>query len=556
MLVELAVTDLGVIPELSLVLGPGMTVLTGETGAGKTLVVTAIELLVGGRADATVVRPGAAEARVEGRFHRQPTEGAEGEVVLSRVVPAEGRSRAYVDGRLAPVGALAEVGAGLVDLHGQHSHQSLLAPAAQRRALDRYASIDLAPLTAARRHLAGLDAELAAMGGDAGERARLADLLRFEVEELERGGLCDPEEEASLAREEELLAGAVAHRQSAAAAALALTDDGGAVDTVGAALAAVRGRVPFAEIEQRLASLAVEVAEVASDVRQAGEAIEEDPARLEERRQRRALLRQLRRRHQVADLAELLTVTEDKQRRLAALDDHDRRAAKLEREQHQARDGVAVVAGRVGRERRAAAPDLAVAIEGHLRQLALPRGRVEIEVGTADPGDEVQFLFTANPGEPALPLARVASGGELSRVMLALRLALGPAGGELDDDLAGAPTLVFDEVDAGIGGEAALAVGRSLAAVAERSQVLVVTHLPQVAAFADAQVAVTKADVQGRTVASARLLDSEARIVELSRMLSGQPESDTARGHAEELLLVAARQRSGGAGVAAPPGSG
>ncbi len=555
MLVELSVTDLGVIPELSLILGPGMTALTGETGAGKTLVVTAIELLVGGRADAAVVRPGAAEARVEGRFRRPPSEGVDDEIVLCRVIPAEGRSRAYVDGRLAPVSALAEVGASLVDLHGQHSHQSLLASAAQRRALDRYAGIDLEPLRKARGHLAGLDAELAAMGGDAAERARQADLLRFEVEELERAGLSDPDEEATLAQEEELLAGAVAHRQAALAAALALAEDGGAVDAVGTALAAVRGRAPFAEIEQRLASLAAEVAEVASDVRQAGEVIEEDPARLEERRQRQAFLRQLRRRHQVLTLAELLRLKQDKQRRLAALDDHDRRAAKLEREREGARDGVVAAAGRVGRERRAAAPGLAGAIEGHLRHLALPRARVEIEVGGTDPGDDVQFLFAANPGEPGLPLARVASGGELSRVMLALRLVLGPDGGELEHERAGASTLVFDEVDAGIGGEAALAVGQSLAGVAERFQVLVVTHLPQVAAFADAQVAVAKDDVGGRTVASARLLDSEARVVELSRMLSGQPGSDTARGHAEELLLVAARQRRGGAGVVVRPGS-
>lgn len=555
MLVELSVTDLGVIPELSLILGAGMTALTGETGAGKTLVVTAIELLVGGRADAAVVRPGAAEARVEGRFRRPPSEGVDDEIVLCRVIPAEGRSRAYVDGRLAPVSALAELGASLVDLHGQHSHQSLLASAAQRRALDRYAGIDLEPLRKARGHLAGLDAELAAMGGDAAERARQADLLRFEVEELERAGLSDPDEEATLAQEEELLAGAVAHRQAALAAALALAEDGGAVDAVGTALAAVRGRAPFAEIEQRLASLAAEVAEVASDVRQAGEVIEEDPARLEERRQRQAFLRQLRRRHQVLTLAELLRLKQDKQRRLAALDDHDRRAAKLEREREGARDGVVAAAGRVGRERRAAAPGLAGAIEGHLRHLALPRARVEIEVGGTDPGDDVQFLFAANPGEPALSLARVASGGELSRVMLALRLVLGPDGGELEHERAGASTLVFDEVDAGIGGEAALAVGQSLAGVAERFQVLVVTHLPQVAAFADAQVAVAKDDVGGRTVASARLLDSEARVVELSRMLSGQPGSDTARGHAEELLLVAARQRRGGAGVVVRPGS-
>ncbi|HEV2808899.1 MAG TPA: DNA repair protein RecN [Acidimicrobiales bacterium] len=553
MLVELAVTDLGVIPELSLVLGPGMTAVTGETGAGKTLVVTAIELLVGGRADASVVRPGAAEARVEGRFLRQGGATIE-EVVLTRVVPADGRSRAYVDRRPVPVSALADIGAGLVDLHGQHSHQSLLATAAQRQALDLFAGIDLTPLTTARRHLVELDASLATLGGDAETRARQAELLRFEVDELQRGGLTDADEEATLAADEDVLAGAVAHREAATLATLALTEDGGAVDAVGRALVAVRGRAPFAEIEMRLAALSAEMTEVGRDLRHQGESIEEDPVRLEALRERRALLSRLRRRHQVATLAELLRLWKDKERRLSELDDHDRRAAALERERADAQADVARRARQVGDDRRAAAPDLGAAIEGHLRHLAMPRARVEIAVGVDDPGDDVRFLLAANPGEPRLPLARVASGGELSRVMLAMRLALGSLAGDMSDDPDAAPTLVFDEVDAGIGGEAAVAVGRSLAAVAERSQVMVVTHLPQVAAFADAQVAVAKGEEQGRTIATARLLNSDARIVELSRMLSGQPGSRTARGHAEELLSVAARQRRSRTGVATHPG--
>ena len=554
MLVELAVTDLGVIPELSLVLGPGMTAVTGETGAGKTLVVTAIELLVGGRADANVVRPGAAEARVEGRFLRQAGGSVE-ELVLTRVVPAEGRSRGYVDRRPVPVSALADIGAGLVDLHGQHSHQSLLATAAQRRALDLFAGIDLAPLTTARRHLLELDASLATLGGDAETRAGQAELLRFEVDELRHAGLTDPDEEATLTADEEVLAGAAAHREAAALATLALTEDGGAVDAVGRALAAVRGHAPFAEIEMRLAALSAELTEVGRDLRHQGEAIEEDPARLEALRERRAFLRRLRRRHQVATLAELWRLWEDKQRRLSELDDHDRRAAALERERAEVQADAARSARQVGDDRRAAAPDLSAAIAAHLRHLAMPQARIEIDVGVDDPGDDVRILLAANPGEPVLPLARVASGGELSRVMLAMRLALGTFTGDISDDSDAVPTLVFDEVDAGIGGEAAVAVGRSLAAVAERSQVLVVTHLPQVAAFADAQVAVAKGQQDDRTVASARLLSSEARIVELSRMLSGQPGSRTARGHAEELLSVAARQRRSRAGVATHPGT-
>jgi DNA repair protein RecN (Recombination protein N) len=221
--------------------------------------------------------------------------------------------------------------------------------------------------------------------------------------------------------------------------------------------------------------------------------------------------------------------------RLAELESHDARAAALDAERERALGEERRAAAAVARARRAAAPKLAAAVQEHLGALAMPKARLDVTVDGEDPGDDVRFLLAANRGEPLAPLAKVASGGELARTMLALRLALG------DRDI---PTLVFDEVDAGIGGEAALAVGRSLAALGADGQVLVVTHLPQVAAFADAQVAVAKAERKGRTVASARRLDESERVVELSRMLSGQPESETARGHAEELLAVAAAQKA------------
>ncbi len=213
MLSELAVEDLGVISSLSIVLGPGMTAVTGETGAGKTLIVGAIDLLMGGRADPQLVRPGADEARVEGRFLR-----GDEEVVLTRVIPRDGRSRAYIDGRLATVSALAEIGTGLVDLHGQHAHQSLLSPSVQRRALDRYGAVDLAPLKTAREHLAEIDRSLAALGGDERARAREIDLLRYQVDELAAAGLVDAAEDARLDAEEARLADAVAHREAAALA--------------------------------------------------------------------------------------------------------------------------------------------------------------------------------------------------------------------------------------------------------------------------------------------------------------------------------------------------
>ncbi|MEA3020019.1 MAG: repair protein RecN [Actinomycetota bacterium] len=529
MLVELAVSDLGVIAELSLLLGPGMTALTGETGAGKTLVVTAIELLVGGRADATVVRPGADEARIDGRF----VDAGGTETVLSRVVPAEGRSRAYVNGRLAPVSALAELGAGLVDLHGQHAHQSLLVAATQRASLDAFGVVDHRPQRAARGRLNEIDAALGARGGVERARAREIDLLRYQVAELDAAALSDADEDVALGEEEAILSDATAHREAAASAHAALADDDGASDALGAALAAIAGRAPYVELEARLRAAIADVAEVAADIRAAGESIDEDPARLDALRGRRQLLRDLRRKYGES-LAEVIAFAGEAGTRLAELEAHDARAAALDTERVGAlaaeRAAAAVVAG----ARRVAAPKLAKAVGARLVTLAMPKARIEIEVAGDDPGDDVRFLLSANPGEPVGQLSKIASGGELARAMLALRLVLERS------DIA---TLVFDEVDAGIGGEAALAVGRALAALGAASQVLVVTHLPQVAVFADAQVAVEKLERGGRTVATARRLDDADRVIELSRMLSGQPDSAVARGHATELLAVAARQR-------------
>ncbi|MDP9420576.1 MAG: DNA repair protein RecN, partial [Actinomycetota bacterium] len=360
MLAELAVSDLGVIGELSLLLGPGMTALTGETGAGKTLVVTAIELLVGGRADAAMVRPGASEARVGGRFVDRGGQ----EVVLERVVPAQGRSRAYVDGRLAQVSALAELGSGLVDLHGQHSHQSLLAPAAQRAALDRFGGIDLHVLDRARSRVAEIESSMRALGGDAAERAQLADLLRFELAELDRAGVSDPDEEAALEAEESLLSDASAHRHAAALAHGVLVDEGGAVDAASRALSALAGRPPFAEIEARLRGLLAELADAAVELRRAGEVIEEDPGRLEVVRSRLQQLRQLRRRYQAPSLAELIAVRQRSAARLEELDDYDRRAVELEQFREQARGEVATAAAQVALARRRVAPELASAVQG------------------------------------------------------------------------------------------------------------------------------------------------------------------------------------------------
>ena len=531
MLAELAVSDLGVIDGLSLVLDPGMTALTGETGAGKTVLVGAIGLLTGDRADPSLVRPGATEATVQGRFVLD-----DDEVVLTRVVPRQGRSRAYRDGRLVTVAELTELADRLVDLHGQHAQVGLMTTAAQRRALDEFAGIDLGELTRARAEVRAAEGALEDLGGDASARQREIDFLRFQLAEIERGALTDRDEDDRLASAEAVLADADAHRAAGAAAELALGTDGGARDLVARALAELGERAPFTPTRDRLTAVAAELDDLARELRDAHGGIDGDPERLAALQDRRAELAELRRRYTGgarATLADLFDVRDSLQARLAELDGHAVRAETADAALGEARAAVARAARQVGRRRRDRAPALAAAVQSRLADLALAKAEVAVRVGEDDPGDEVAFLLALNPGLPAAPLARAASGGELARTMLALRLVVG----------AEVPTLVFDEVDAGVGGTAARAVGRALAALAESRQVLVVTHLPQVAAFADAQIALTKHDDGATTVVRAEPLGIQARVRELSRMLSGLADSDTGHDHAEELLATAAAER-------------
>ncbi|MDE3204451.1 MAG: DNA repair protein RecN [Acidobacteriota bacterium] len=582
MLLELRVTNLGVIADQTVLLGSGLTALTGETGAGKTLLVDAISLLTGAPADPSLVAPGAVEARVEGRFvtptgpgappgptapsaptgptaPSAPTgpvgpkgpgpsldEASDGrlEVVLTRVVPASGRSRCYADGQMVSAARLAEMGRALVDIHGQNAHQSLLSPAAQRDALDRGGHIDTSEVRSLRGRIRRLEQERDALGGDPRERARQLDLLTYQLEEIDRAGLGDPDEDAHLQREEELLADAAGVSDAARAAWEALAGDGGAIDSLGLALSATAARHPLKVLRDRLSGLQDELSEVAGEARHMAESVESDPGRLAAIGERRRVLTELRRKYG-GSLAEVLAYGAVLRDQVDQLASHDRRAAELDAELARARTELAGASTRLRDERRRAASRLGAAVEKELRALAMPRARFSIEVGDDDAGESVTWMLAANPGQPLLPLARVASGGELSRAMLAARLVVGPATARPSEQGGDDPeTLIFDEVDAGIGGEAAVAVGQALAALGAGHQVLVVTHLAQVAAFATSHLAVTK-DVIGssratRTVATARAVAGEERVVELARMLSGRPDSASARQHAAELLAGAA----------------
>ena len=529
MLTELRVENLGIVENLELILSDGVIALTGETGAGKTMLVEAINLLIGGRADATVVRHGTQEARVEGRFVVGDVE-----TILCRVVPLDGRSRAYVNGRLATVSQLSDLGQDLLDMHGQHAHQSLLGAAAQREALDHFAEIDLSGLRGARARVTEVDASLALLGGDERARAREIDLLRFQVEEISAASITDPQEDESLGKEQDLLSDAVNYRESLWSSHGVLSDEDGVSDSLGKAIAFLGNRDAFAEIISRMKSIQSDLDDVSGEVRDTAEGIEDNPQRLDAVRNRRQLLLDLRRKYGET-LSDVMQYGAESSVRLDELESYEARAQALDTERQQAVSELRIQEQLVGEARRKAAPLLAKSVQQRLRKLAMPHAVLDVHVaeGSGDvsrdaAGDGVVFLLAANPGSDALPLTKVASGGELARTMLALRLVL----------TEGPHTLVFDEVDAGIGGEAAVAVAQALSDLGKRHQVLVVTHLAQVAAVATSHIQVSKQVRDRQTFAQATPLAATDRISEIARMLSGGVAETAALEHAKQLLAA------------------
>jgi DNA repair protein RecN (Recombination protein N) len=585
MLAELRIRDLGVIDDARLEVSAGLNVLTGETGAGKTMVVDALALLLGGRADPGAVRSGRPAALVEGRLHTggdaevaaalatAGVEDEDGEVVVARQVLAEGRSRAQLQGRMATVAAVAEIVRPLVEVHGQHEFQDLLRPGVQRDLLDRYAgdaTLDLrAAFGSGWRRLRAVTRELDDLTTRAREREREIDLLRHQLEEIDAAQV-RVGESAELAAEAERLEHAESLQQAAALAHQLLEgdDDAGVATALGAAARAVQGPGghdrALGELAERAQALAAEVADLASGLRAYAEAVLVDPARLEEINQRMALLRDLERKYG-DDEAAILAFAGQAAGRLAELESGSLRSEALEAEAAELRRSLAATGTELTAARRTAAARLGEAVRLELADLAMPAAQVEVAVeqdpdedglevdghrlaATEDGLDRVEFRLAAHPGAPLRPLGRAASGGELSRVMLALRVVLAAVDRT--------PTLVFDEVDAGVGGRTAAAVGHRLAELARRHQVLVVTHLPQIAAHADRHFTVEKRSADGTTSTDVRLLDSAGRVGELSRMLSGMEGSGHAQAHAEELLAAASAARNGRAPGPGRPGTG
>ncbi|HET6562805.1 MAG TPA: DNA repair protein RecN [Marmoricola sp.] len=566
---ELRIRALGVIDESVLELGPGFTAVTGETGAGKTMVVTALGLLMGGRADSGAVRTGSKHARVEGVVAVAglpevvaALEAAGGELeddrmVVARQVSSEGRSRAFAGGAGVPATTLGKLAESLVAVHGQSDQHRLLRAGAQREALDRFAGAQAARLRTvfAERYeaLRMTEAELAEVVATVRERAREADLLRFGLEEVEKVAP-HPGEDAELAAEESRLGFADTLRVAAEQARSALSADDDTPDALGAVAGArrlldgVRDHDPqVAELADRLAELSYVLSDLAADVASYASGLESDPARLAAVSERRAALTALTRKYG-ATIDEVLTWSEQSARRLLALEDTDGQIEPLGRRRDELLGELAEVGDALSQLRGEAAGRLAETVTTELAALAMPHARITVAVTQVpDEGgvevagrrlrltstglDEVELLLAANVGSELRPLTKGASGGELSRVMLALEVALAGTNP--------VPTFVFDEVDSGVGGKAAVEVGRRLGMLARTAQVVVVTHLPQVAAFADHHVVVTKSEDGRVTTSGLTVLDEEGRVRELSRMLAGLEDSDTARAHAEELLATA-----------------
>jgi DNA repair protein RecN (Recombination protein N) len=590
MLEEVRITGLGVIDDALLELSPGFTALTGETGAGKTMVVTGLGMLFGGKADPQRIRAGVARAAVEGRLRTgregkvaQQVEEAGGELdedgtlVLTRSVSAEGRSRATAGGRSVPVSLLTYLADDLVAVHGQSDQQQLLKAGRQREALDKYAGGELATVLADyqrvyQRHKS-VKATLAEITAAARERAAEAEVLRTGLAEIDKLQPGDGEDE-TLRADEERLANADALHGGATLAHEALQGDpsagsegADALTLLGHARSALDGVARFdaelAGLANRLSEAAYLLADIAGELASYVQSVDADPARLAAVQERRAALGRLIRAYGYggpyglsdavaqapADAGEGVIVAGTVAAvmdwagkaavRLGELDNDDEMIAELAAEEAELAGEVTSIAERLSSLRSAAAERFAGDVTTELAALAMPHARIAaVLTRLAEPGphgiDDVELRLASNPGAPFLPLHKGASGGELSRVMLAIEVVFAGA-----DPV---PTFVFDEVDAGVGGKAAVEIGRRLAKLARMAQVIVVTHLPQVAAFADNHLVVAKANDGTITSSGVIRLDHDGRVRELSRMLAGLEDSEFGQAHAAELLALAAEQ--------------
>jgi DNA repair protein RecN (Recombination protein N) len=551
-LTDISVENVALIEEATLELSPGLNAITGETGAGKTLLATALQLLLGGRARSETVRAGARRATVEGTFvlpdetRYSILEEALGDLseevedddalVLRRTLSGEGRSRCYVGGVTVPVRALASLGERMVSYHGQREQTRLTEPSEQLAILDDFLDEDAASARLEREalwHAVERDRrELEEITASSEARLREVDFLRYQVSELEAAGY-SAQELSDLTRERDRLRNVTDLLQSTAAAAGAISPEegGGAIDSVAGAVSelekASRYDEALSQLADRLGGLSAELEDVLYELRSYVDELEADPNRLEVVEDRLAALRALERKY--GDVEGYL---EEARTRLDRLENVDEETAELEAKIKEGDRRLGDLATRITAGRKRAAQELSAKVLGNLADLNLEKTTFTAELVPTSPGpsgvERVEFVIQPNPGEPELPVRRYASGGELSRIMLAIRLA--------QERIEPGATYIFDEVDAGIGGETATAVGAKLRELGERNQVLTITHLPQIASEALSHIVVSKEEAGGRTITRIRRVEDEERLKELARMLSGRID-EASLAHASELLV-------------------
>ena len=552
MLTEISVENVALIEEATLELAPGLNAITGETGAGKTLLATALQLLLGGRARSEAVRAGASKATVEGTFvlpeemRLSVLEGALGDlaeeveaedgVVLRRTLTGEGRSRCYVGGVTVPVRALASLGERMVSYHGQREQTRLTDPAEQLAILDDFLEEDAVAAKKEREDLWRAvekdRRELEQITASSEARLREIDFLRFQIAELDEAGY-SAQELTDLTRERDRLRNVTDLLRATAAATGALSSEegNGAIDAVALSVSELETAARYDEglsaLLERLGGLLAELEDVLYELRSYVDELEADPNRLEVVEDRMASMRALERKY--GDVEGYL---EDARARLARMENLDEETAGLEARIAEGERRLGELADTITAGRRDAAERLSEKVQENLSDLNLEKTTFRVELVPVSPGpsgvERAEFAIRPNPGEPELPVRRYASGGELSRIMLAIRLA--------QERVEPGATYVFDEVDAGIGGETATAVGAKLRELGERNQVLTITHLPQIASEAGSHVVVIKEEADGRTITRIRRVEGEERRRELARMLSGRID-EASLAHASELLV-------------------
>jgi len=573
MLRFLSIRHFAVIDAVEVDFGAGFNVLTGETGAGKSILVEAIGLLLGGRASGDLVRTGEDAAAIEAIFDN----GGE-ELIVRREITAQGRSRAFINGVLATAAALKDLSGRLIELHGQHEHQTLLDPSTHLAALDAFGGLQslAAPTRAAFEAVQGLAEEVGRLRRAAAERDARQELAAFQLAELDRAALkaAEPSEDVELAAARQVLASADrVERLCTECYASLYEGDGAALADLGgvwrrvAELATLDPQFqPYLEARD---AIKAQLEDLALFLRRYADAVAASPARLQQVEDRLALLERLKRKYGPT-LGDVVARRDALRRDLAELEHAGERIAQLDREQAVARDRYLAAAGALALARRRVAADFSRQVEGLLGELAMEQTRFEVRFGaapleaeawTAEGIDQVEFFVSANPGEDLRPLARIVSGGELSRIMLAIKTLTATSRGGFTAAAerqpgAAPPGLVFDEVDAGIGGRVADVVGRKLRALGSTFQVLCITHLPQIAAAADTHFQIEKRVEAGRTRTRVVRLDEDARVEEIARMLGGAAVTDAVRASARELLAGRRGSRAPGRAAGASTAKG